>query len=72
MIQAHHDPRLLIQVLSRRPLRYTAGADPALDRPAHVRAASSLVRVGTQMLAIQDDAHFVAVIDPDTWEVRAI
>ena len=72
MIQAHHDPRLLIQVLSRRPLRYTAGADPALDRPAHVRAASSLVRVGAQMLAIQDDAHFVAVIDPDTWEVRAI
>ena len=72
MIEAHHDPRLLVQVLNRRPLRYSAGADPSLDRPAHVRAASSLVRVGDSMLAIQDDAHFVALIDPDSWEVRAI
>jgi hypothetical protein len=72
MIEAYHDPRLLVQVLNRRPLRYSAGADPSLDRPAHVRAASSLVRVGDSMLAIQDDAHFVALIDPDSWEVRAI
>ncbi len=72
MIEAHHDPRLLVQVLHRRPLRYTAGADPSLDRPTHVRAASSLVRVGDFMLAIQDDAHFVALIEPDSWEVRAV
>jgi hypothetical protein len=45
MIPTHRatpDPALEARVLSRTPLRYAEGADPDLDRPAHVRAGSSL------------------------------
>lgn len=74
MHQAQHDPQLIARVEERRPLTYAAGADPALDRPAHVRAASSLVRLGQgqHMVAIQDDALFLALIDPATWAVTAV
>ncbi|NWF82052.1 MAG: hypothetical protein HXY37_18710 [Chloroflexi bacterium] len=72
MHEAQRDPQLVAQVEAQRPLTYAAGADPALDRPAHVRAASSLVRLGRHMVAIQDDAHFLALIDPATWAVAAL
>lgn len=36
------------------------------DRPDHVRAASGIVRVGGRVAVIQDDANFVALVDPAT------
>ena len=47
-------------------MRYAAGADAAHDRPAHVRAASGLVWVDDRLAVIQDDAGFVALVDPAT------
>ncbi|MCC6214808.1 MAG: hypothetical protein IT376_08070 [Polyangiaceae bacterium] len=63
-IAATFDPSLSARVLERRPLRYTAGADPAVDRPAHVRAGSSLVWVGSRLAVVQDDALFLALVAP--------
>jgi hypothetical protein len=69
---ARQDPALAAHVVSSRPLRYTAGADPAIDRPAYVRGGSSLVQLGGCLVVVQDDANFIAVIDPHTWQVRAV
>ena len=63
---AHLDPALRARVVSRRPLRYRAGTDAALDRPAHLRAGSSLSWVGNRLALVQDDANFVALVDPET------
>ncbi len=62
-VTATHDPALAAVVSGRRELHYAAGPDPTLDRPASVRAASSIARVGSQLLIAQDDANFVALID---------
>ena len=48
---------------------YDAGADAAQDRPAHVRAGSSLAWVGRRLVVVQDDALFVALVDPASAEV---
>jgi hypothetical protein len=45
-------------------MRYTAGPDPTMDRPAHVRAASGIAWVGATLAVIQDDANFIALVDP--------
>ncbi|NTU84867.1 MAG: hypothetical protein HGA45_36795 [Chloroflexales bacterium] len=71
-VVAHADPRLTACVVACRPLIYASGADTALDRPAHVRAASSIVRLGGVLAAIQDDANFIALIDPATWAVEPL
>lgn len=42
-------------------LRYTAGADEAEDRPAHVRAASAVRQFGPVLAIGQDDANFIAL-----------
>jgi hypothetical protein len=47
-------------------MRYAAGADSSHDRPEHVRAASGLARVGNRLAVIQDDASFVALVNPVT------
>jgi hypothetical protein len=54
------------------PLVYGEGADAALDRPAHVRAGSGVAWIGGVLAVIQDDAHFVAVVDPATGLCRAV
>jgi len=59
-------------VVARSPLYYDEGADVSLDRPAHVRAGSSLARVPGGFALIQDDANFVALIDRTGSSVRAI
>ncbi len=51
-------------VHDRQCLLYAEGDAPELDRPAHVRAASAVVRVGDRLLVVQDDASFLAVVDP--------
>ena len=63
---------LSARIVARRPLHYRGGADAALDRPAHVRAASSLSWVGARLAIVQDDAHFVALVDPRTGEAEAV
>src|SRR5262245_36878490 len=47
-------------------MRYRGGADPSLDRPAHVRAASALAWIGERLVVVQDDAAFLGVVDPAT------
>ena len=60
-----HDPSRGARVVARAPLLYERGPDAALDRPAHMRAGSALVALPDARLAvIQDDACFLAVIDP--------
>jgi hypothetical protein len=63
--------------LSRRPLFYTAGADASRDRPAHVRAGSGCCFVevpgkGRRLAVVQDDAGFIALVDPRTNNVDSI
>lgn len=64
-IEAQRAPELTARVVARRPLLYARGADASLDRPLHVRAGSALARLDRGLLAvIQDDASFVALVDP--------
>jgi hypothetical protein len=65
-LRAQLDPRLGVQILSRKPLHYRGGADLTLDRPAHVRASSALCWVGSDLLVLQDDAAFLGIVDPQT------
>lgn len=51
-------------------MRYLRGADPALDRPAHVRAASALCWLGEHLCVLQDDAAFLGLVDPATGVVE--
>lgn len=69
---ARFDPTIRAQVLSRWPLYYTAGPDPDLDRPAHVRAGSGLASIGERLAVIQDDANFVAIIEAEQRIVESI
>jgi hypothetical protein len=71
----HHgsvDPALEARIVERRALYYRDGAQPAADRPAHVRAGSSLARVPAGIAVVQDDANFVAVVDIATGTAAAI
>lgn len=61
----HPDLNLSAVVRARTPLRYADGADASLDRPAWVRAASAVRRVGARWAFAQDDAAFVAWQDGD-------
>ena len=69
---ATSDLALHAVVTSRRALVYAAGGDASVDRPAHVRAASSLAWIGDQIALVQDDANFVALVDPLGGEARVI
>jgi hypothetical protein len=66
------DPALAAVVVARRRLYYADGADPSIDRPAHVRAGSSVARVPGGIAVVQDDANFIAVVDPTDGRARAI
>ena len=72
MRYAHHDPALTATIVSRRTLRYRTVAHPSLDRPTLVRAGSSLTWVGARLGLVQDDANFVALVDPRTGLARSI
>jgi hypothetical protein len=69
---ARRDPELRARVISRRSLMYRAGADAALDRPAHVRGASSIASIGSSLAIIQDDANFIALVAHDGATVDAL
>lgn len=72
MRAAIFDPSLEARLGPRIPLRYSAGPDPVLDRPGHVRAGSGLVALGSRLVVIQDDAAFLAVIESESGRVEAI
>lgn len=71
-IVASEDPSLGARVLARRPLAYAEGADAALDRPAHVRAASGIAWLGSRLAIVQDDTHFVVLHDPQSGRTESI
>jgi hypothetical protein len=60
--QAKQDGTRTARVISRRVLRYEAGAERRLDRPAHVRSGSALAIIGGAFVVVQDDAAFLAVV----------
>lgn len=72
VIHMGRDPKLRATVVQRLPLFYREGADLALDRPSHVRAGSSLSWFGDRLALVQDDANFLALIDPQGFAVEAI
>lgn len=67
--KAKLEPQRGGRVVSRTSLLYERGADPSIDRPAHVRAGSALVGWPGHLAVIQDDACFVAIIDTATRRV---
>ncbi len=60
------------RIVRRVPLFYAAGADPAADRPGHVRAGSGLAYVDRRLAVVQDDANWLALVDPETLHVDAL
>ena len=66
------NPRLRARIARRTPLTYRDGADPTLDRPAHVRAASALAWVGDRLVILQDDANFLALANRRGAEVESV
>ena len=73
---ARRDPGLAARVVREVPLRYAAGPDAAADRPAHVRAGSGLARLrtpaGLRLAVVQDDANWIALVDPATGLADAV
>jgi hypothetical protein len=72
LVPARCDSTISARVVRRWPLFYTAGADDLLDRPAHVRAGSGLTSIGGRLAVVQDDASFVAFIEPTSRTVDSI
>lgn len=71
-IRAEQDPSLKAIVQRSVPLFYSQGANLAIDRPAHVRAGSSLSWLGDKLTLVQDDANFLVFIEPEGLTVEAI
>lgn len=65
MRRASIDPRLSARITGVLPLVYTHDAHPDDDRPPHVRAASGVASDGRRLVVIQDDASFLATVEPD-------
>jgi hypothetical protein len=71
-IRATANSSLRAKIIRRVAMHYEAGADEALDRPGHVRAASSVTWLGNRVAVVQDDANFVALVDPATGLAHAV
>lgn len=63
-VEARIDGGISARIVRRVPMCFAAGADAALDRPAHVRAASGMARVNGRVAVVPDDSNFVALVDP--------
>lgn len=59
------DPKVRGHLGPWTEMRYSDGADPAEDRPGHVRAASAVRQFGARLAIAQDDANFIALRAPD-------
>ena len=71
-VVSSEDPALSARIVRRVPMHYADGADEATDRPAFVRAASSMAWIGDRIALIQDDVNFVALVEPQTGLAHAI
>lgn len=71
-ITSRRDVSLAARIVRGTPLRYAVGSDVALGRPAYVRAGSGLARLDGRIAIIQDDALFVALLDPVSTEVSPV
>jgi hypothetical protein len=71
-VSANHDDALEATIVRRLPMHYADGPDESLDRPGHVRAASSLAWIGNRVAVAQDDANFIALVDPKTGLADAV
>jgi len=71
-VLAQPDSSLKAVLRARWALSYAAGPDPEADRPGHVRSGSALASFGGRIAVIQDDAHFVALVDAAERHVEAI
>jgi hypothetical protein len=69
---AREDPTLAAVVVAQMPLYYAEGADASVDRPAHVGAGSSLAWIPGGIALVQDDANFIAIVEPREGTARAI
>jgi hypothetical protein len=65
-VASEDEPSTAARVVRRIALHYAGGADAALDRPAHVRAASGLCWIGPALAVVSDDASFIGLVDPAT------
>jgi hypothetical protein len=66
------DQSLVARIVSSTSLLYKEGAIAALDRPAHVRAASGIAWVNDYFAIVQDDANFIALVDSISEKVTSI
>src|SRR5688572_20432885 len=71
-VVSERSPALVARVTRCIPMTYAAGADSWADRPAHVRAASGLAWFGDRLAVVQDDANFIALVDPATGLADAV
>lgn len=71
-IHASFDKNLSARIVARTPLTYANEAEPDTGRPPHVRAASSLAPLREQLAVIQDDARFLAVVEPKRHSATSI
>ena len=70
--RAFEDSRLRAIISPGVPLLYEHRGNPPIDCPEHVRAASGIVWFGDELALIQDDANFIALLDPVSSRARAI
>ena len=71
-IIARHDPDLTATIVRRTPMYYRDAADPGSERPAFVRAGSSLAQVAGGLAVLQDDANYLALIDRNSVDAVAV
>lgn len=71
-VVAREAPELGARVLCTEPLYYSDGADRTQDRPVNVRAGSALAFIDKQIAIVQDDANFVALVDPIANRITAV
>lgn len=71
-IKAKPDAELKVKIIASTPMEYRRGADKSIDRPPHVRAASSVAHFAEYIAIVQDDANFLALIEDDYRHVQSI
>lgn len=64
VVVARRDAALSARVVHLAALHYAETAHAQLDRPPHVRAGSGLAWAGDRLVVVQDDANFVALVNP--------
>lgn len=69
--KAVRDDGLTARITGRVPLVYREGPSESDDRPPFVRAASGLGTFREYLIAVQDDANWIALIDGDH-QVRSL